>query len=266
MYGVRIPRRRPHWSERVLFDAGEWELTVREAIFSLAIAGAMTAAGFFVASAIDKSVRDGQLRYRQAAELLSDSEFEHAMRTDVGDAFASGRFETLDPVSYEGIGGKYLDITADYQHYTMHTRVVHYTTGSGKTRQHHTRIEHYWTWDTTKVDRRSAKRVRWCGQEFPKGKFSYSRVGSASRTLSKGSHDRIVFSLRPVEFDASAFSAFAGGTVSDGTELRPGVSTASLRADLVEDHSVGWFWAGWAFLTCLAVFGFVYLDNRWLED
>ena len=46
---------------KVLVSAGEWRLTVREAAFSVFIAGAMAFAGFFVAGAIDKSVKDGDM-------------------------------------------------------------------------------------------------------------------------------------------------------------------------------------------------------------
>lgn len=252
----------------VLFRSWEYgfSVTLREVVFSAFIVGLMTFFGFLIASGVEKSVRDGQLRYRQAAELMSDAEVEHAMRTDVGDAFASGRFETIDPVSYEHLPGRHLSISADYQHYTMHTRVVHYTTGSGKTRQTHTRIEHYWTWDTRRVDRRSAKRVKWCGSEFPKGKFDYSKVRRGGRIHSLGPHDRIVFTTLPAEFEATAFSEFRGGTVSDGTVLRPGTAPAGLRESMTESHAFGWFWAGWIVLTLVAVGAFLYIDNEWLED
>ena len=250
---------------KVLVCAGEWRLTVREAAFSVFIAGAMAFAGFFVAGAIDKSVKDDQLKYRQAPELASDAEFEHAMRTDVGNAFASGKFETLDPVSYDNLPGKHLAVFADYQHYTRHTRVVHYTTGSGKNLRHHTRLEHYWTWDTVRTDSRKASRVRYCGSEFGREKFRYGHVGSGSHTHRIDSDDRIVFTTKPASFSATVFSEFRDSTLKTGTELIPGTTPAKLREELTASHAVGLFWAAWALLTGLVVFGFVYAENEWLE-
>jgi len=257
---------RPRPSGKVLFAVGEWEVTVREAVFSVFIAGVMTFFGFLVSNYVEKAVHDSRLRYLQAAELASDEEFGHALRTDVGPAFCEGEFRTLDPVSYEGLAGEHLAVRADWQHYTMHTRVVHYTTGSGKNVRHHTRTEHYWTWDTRRVDRRDAKEVEFCGVRFPKGKFSYSSVRPGSSVRRLDSDDRIVFAYWPKEFRAAAFSEFSGGTVSDGTELRPGATAPSLRAEYAESRAVAAFWCGWAWLTVAAVALFAYFDNRWLED
>lgn len=180
---------------KVLIDFGDFELTLREAIFGVAIAGVLYMLGFFCAGLIEKNVHDEQLKYRQAAQIQVQSEFAHAMKTDVGLAFVQGHFRTLDPVQYDNLPGKHLMIHACYQKYQMHTRIVHYTTGTGKNLRHHTRTEHYWTWDTYKTDTKHAKQVEFCGSKFDQAAFAYGGIYGRGHTANIGYHHRIVSPL-----------------------------------------------------------------------
>lgn len=249
-----------------LYGYHQTEITFREVVFSALIIGLMTFIGFLISGYIEKTVSDKQLKYRQAVELTSDEEFSHAMRTDVGNAFAEGKFETIEPVSYEHLKGSYLSIHVRYQHYTHHTRVVTYTVKVGKSTRVRTRIEHYWTWDTVRTDSRSAKKVIYCGNEFPKDKFNYGCVRKGSYIHRVDSDDRMVFEYYPEKFTASVFSNFGNNTISDGTALHEDMSVAKLREYLTTSHAVGLFWMCWIFFMILAVIGFVSIENDWLED
>ena len=74
-----------------------------------------------------------------------------------------------------------------------------------------------------------------------------------------------MFTTKPASFSATVFSEFGDSTLKTGTELIPGTTPAKLREELTTSHAVGLFWAARALLTGLAVFGFVYAENEWLE-
>lgn len=242
-------------------------VTLREAVFSVTIASVFVLVGFMISTRIGHWVNQKNLRYRQAAIVLTNDGFSLAMRTDVGDAFVEGAFRTVDPVSHPKLDGRWLDIVADHQVYTRHTRTVTYTTTDSKGRvQTHTRVEHYWTWDTERVERLSAKRVSYSGAEFPYGKFDYSCVGRKFKTVDTGWHRRIEFSFRPASFRASAFATLANGTLTGGTTLHDGVSAEELRESMTRSYAVAVFWFFWILLTAGAVIGFVALENEWMED
>ena len=85
-------------------------------------------------------------KYNTALQIDNNSEmFSYGMRTDIGNAFVHGDLKAVDTVTYPEIGGAYMYVEKIKEKYTMHTRTVTYTTGSGKTRQTHTRTETYWT-------------------------------------------------------------------------------------------------------------------------
>jgi hypothetical protein len=242
-------------------------VTLREAIFSVTIASVLFLAGFLISTRIEHGVNQRNLRYRQAAKIATEDGFLIGARTDIGYAFVEGEFKAVDTVSHEKLGGQWLWIMADHQRYTRHTRTVTYTTTDGKGHVHtHTRVEHYWTWDTFKVEKSHSKKVSYMGVEFPYGKFDYSWVGNKYKTVDTGLNTRIEFTSMPAKFRASAFTKLEKGTVSDGTGLRPGVHIEKLYESCTKSYAVVVFWVLWILLMAAAVVGFVVLDNRWIED
>ena len=246
---------------------GNARVTLREAIFSVAIASALFCIGFLIATQIEHSVNRRNLQYRQAARIADTNEFALAMSTDIGNAFVEGGFRAIDTVAHAKLGGEWLSICADYQKYTMHTRVVTYTVPNGRggvsTR---TRTEHYWTWDTYRTERLSSKRVEYMGCEFPFGKFDYSGVGRNYKTVDEGWHKRIKFTAIAPAFQAAAYTQLAGGTVADGTPLHDDTTIERLYESYTSSIAVAAFWCVWALVIIAAVVGFVILDNRWIED
>ena len=170
----------------VLFDGIDFEITLREVLFSLLIIGISSFIGFLVHSWIDKKVESSNLQYRQAVAIESQDEFRHAMDTDVGHAFVRGKVEAVTPVTNKLVKGKYLSIHVKHQKYQMHTRVVTYTTYDSKGRPHtHHRTETYWSWDTVGTSTTNSPKVVFCGSEFPYGKFHYN-CGREEETIVGG--------------------------------------------------------------------------------
>lgn len=243
------------------------EITVREVIFSVTIASVLFLIGFLASSAIEHNVNQRNLEYRQAAQIANTNEFALALKTDVGNAFVEGDFFAVDVVRHPKLRGEWASIRADHQKYTRHTRTVHYTVRDSEGRSHtRTRTEHYWTWDTYKVNSWRSKTVNFCGMDFAFDKFEYPWRCKYRTIVSDGWHRRIVFDCIPAQFHASAYTKLAGGTISNKTALNRDVPIPALYENYTRSCAVTIFWWIWGILMVAAVIAFVAIDNRWLED
>lgn len=248
----------------VLFDNGRVEITLREVLFSVLIAGLMALAGFFIAGSIESHVVESTLKYRQAAQISSTNEFVHAMRTDAGYAFVEGEFKTVSPVKSPYIEGDWLRIREATQHWTMHVR--HYTTSDGKGHVcHHTRVYH--SWDTVSVENFHTGSVEFCGAKFKYDKFDYSLVPDSVREIHRlGPTDRIVVTCAAPSFKASIFAKLANKTVGEQPTIYMDTTIDKLYEDLTTSYAVAVFWTVWVLLAVALVSAFCILDNYWLND
>ena len=222
--------------------------------------------GLCISSYVEKCAADRVLKYRQPAQITVPSQFKHAMDTDVGWAFVEGKFRTLDPVSYEHLDGKHFMIHADYQKYTRHTRIEHYTTGSGEHKHHHTRVVHYWTWDTYDTKKVRAKEVEFCGNKFSSYDFKYWHVPRDSKIYDNGYHKRIVFTYWPTTYDATICTELKEGKVKDWPQLHYQRKIPQVYEDMTTTHDTMYFWILYGIISLFLLAGFVYAENEWLED
>lgn len=248
----------------VLLDFYDWDITLREVVFSVLIVGIMGFLGFLIAQGIEKREYDDTLKYRQAPAIESEDGFRHAIKTDIGYAFAHGLFNAKDTVKYEHVDGEHLYIHISHQEYRMHTQ--HYTTRDSKGRTHH-HVRHYWSWDTISTDSMHSKQVAFCGVTFPYGKFDYGHVPE-DRTIYKPhgwSHKREIIRTMPIEFSATIFANLKGNDISNGTTLMM-IGIEEYRTRLCDSCGVAIFWSIWVFVTVGLVLLFYHIDNTWLED
>lgn len=136
-------------------------------IISISISAVMLIIGLFIAGKITDMQNDRNAEYQKAVHIEDSELFQHGMDTNIGNAFVYGDLRAVDAVTFDEIGGKYLYVEKIKEEYTMHTRVVTYTTGSGKTMQTHTRTETYWTWDVIGSEEKESKEVKFCNVVFP---------------------------------------------------------------------------------------------------
>lgn len=129
----------------------DFEITKREVLASIAIIAMLLIVGLGISDKISDKIADKNEKYNKAIKIESKELFDYGMRTDVGNAFVYGELKAVDPVTYPEINGEYMYVEKVKERYTMHTRTVTYTTGSGKNRMTHTRTEHYWTWDKSQT-------------------------------------------------------------------------------------------------------------------
>lgn len=246
-----------------IFEGLDWELTLRELLFSVLIAGVMFTIGFFIAGHIENSALASTLKYRQAAQISTTNEFMHALKTDIGLAFVEGKFMTIDPVSDSATDGKWLSIEKVKQHYTRHTQV--YTTYDHKGRPHvHTR--HYYSWDPVDSKFTHASVVNFCGKNFPYKTFNYCASKGTEDVVKIDSNNRYVFYKKYPVFDASIVAKLMHGSIPNGTLLNAGKSIEDLYEENTTNYNVVIFWIVWALFSLFVLAGFYYIDNDWLED
>lgn len=252
----------------VLFDGIDWEITLREVLFSLLILGIFSFLGFLVYSWIDKTVDDSTLKYRQAVAIESPEEFRHAMNTDVGHAFVRGKLEAVTPVTSKLVDGEYLSIHVKHQKYQMHTRVVTYTTYDSKGRPHtHYRTETYWSWDTKWTSTTNSPKVVFCGSEFPYDKFNYNCARTEKTIVGGGlfKSERDVVYITKDGFTGTMFGDLRNGSFEGKASLvRKGIE--EYREN---ETKCAWpyvlFWLVWVIMTVGAIVLFYIIDNEWLE-
>lgn len=250
---------------KVIYSGYGWDLTVRELLFSIAIVLVMLTVGFFLSEKIASANDEANQEYYQAMKINADAElFQYGMRTNVGNAFVSGTLEAVGPVSYPDIDGEYAYAEKIKEKYTEHTKVVDdYDEDGNKVGSH---IETYWEWD--EVDRESihCESIKFLGVEFPYGTIGFPGSYYID-TVNGGYHIRYKYYGCDTSYDGTIYAKLASGTIN-GAKFINGRNT-----DEAVDYMVGsgtaslvLFWFVWIVLSGGAVYGFCYLDNRWLED
>ena len=243
----------------VLYSDGDFEITKREAIFSVTIVIVMICIGIFISNIIKSSVDDENDAYYSAVMINDASVFEYAMQTNYGNAFVHGDMSANDPVSYSGVKGTYISESWIEEEYTRHVRVVH----TGKT----TSTQVYHTWDQVDEGSKHCERVTFCGSEFPYRKFDFGE-GSEITTVYKTSKLRYTYYGISDKSSGSIFAKLSGGTIPDGTKYYAGYSNDDLIKNLVEAGTVSIviFWIIWIIFTGFLIFLFYSVKNKWLED
>ena len=240
-------------------------ITKREVIVSIAIIALMLIFGFMIHGAINESLMLKYQKYNTALQIVEDAEmFKYAMKTDIGYSFVYGDLKSIDTVTYPEIGGEYAYVQKVKEKYTRHTRTVTYTvTVNGKS-QTRTRTETYWTWDRIGSESKHCEKITFLDQEFNYGMIELPSA-EYIKTIKESSHIRYKYHGTQTECKGTLFSDLRGGTINDSTFYHNRDITSTI--DYLESGGeLIWFWIGWTVLTGGLVAGFVYIDNRWLED
>lgn len=241
----------------------DFKITKREILVSISIIAVMLLIGVLISSKISEHQEDKNAIYNKAVKIESQDMFEYGMKTNVGNAFVYGDLEAIDTVTYPEIGGEYMSIKKVKERYTRHTRTVTKTrTVNGKT-QTYTETEIYWTWDA--VDRWSehCDKVTFLGIEFDYGQI-YKPSEHHIDTQKESSHIRYVYYGSDTKYTGTIFTNLRDKTIND-TTFYNGTNIEETVEDLESGIGTIIFWIFWILLTCGCVFGFYYIDNRWLE-
>lgn len=241
-------------------DFGDFEITKREILASISIIAVMILIGILISSKISEYQMDKNEKYNKAVKIESQEMFQYGMDTNVGNAFIYGDLKAVDTVTYPEIGGEYMYVEKVKERYTRHTRQVRHS--NGKTTWYTT--ETYWTWDRVGSEDIKCKQISFCDIVFPSNKIEMPGTDYID-TIKESSHVRYKYYGVRTKYTGTIFTDLRDKTISDNSNFYNN-STIDETIEYLES-SVGTviFWIFWVILIGLAVFGFYYLDNRWLD-
>ena len=248
------------------------EITKREIIASIAIIAVSMTIGSVLHGKITDLQNDMNAEYRKAVHITDPVLFRYGMETNVGDAFVCGELRAVDTVAFEGIDGEYLYIKCVEEWYERHEREVKVRDDNGK---EHKKTEVYYEWDTKDEEIRHAEAIRFCGVDLPYGKIHLPSAryidtiyGDEEYSIWSGEYVRtrsVYYGVEPGH-TGTLYARLSDGTITDSSMFFDGYTIDQALEECTSDTGGMAFWAGWIALTGLCVYGFCYLDNRWLED
>ena len=246
------------------FDFGDFEITKREILASISIIAVMILIGVLISSKISEHQMDKNEIYNKAVKIESTDLFQYGMDTNVGNAFVYGDLVTVDTVTYPEIDGEYMYVEKVKEKYTKHTRTVtKYKTVNGK-RKSYTTTETYWTWDRVGSEDKKCNEVTFCGITFNVNKFDIPSSHHID-TIKESSHIRYKYYGVGTEFTRTIFTDLRDKTITDNTNFYNGMNIEETVEYLQSGGCEIIFWIFWILLICACVFGFYYIDNKWLE-
>ena len=241
------------------------KITKREVLFSIVIICFMLIIGIVIAGNINDAVMEKQQEYITALQINNDKElFEYGMRTNVGNAFVYGELKAIDTVTFDEIGGEYSYVEKVKERYTRHTRTVTKTrTVNGKT-QTYTDTEVYWTWDKVDSWDKHSDKITFLDVEFDYGMINFP-ITDYICTIKESSKIRYKYYGDPTYSIGTIYTHLNDGTISE-SYMYHGSTIEEALESATTSLAVSIFWICWIALTGGVVYGFYYIDNRWLED
>lgn len=240
------------------------EITKREVLASVSIIAVMVLIGVLISNKISEYQMDKNEGYNKAVKIESTDLFQYGMETNVGNAFVYGNLEAVDTVTYPEIGGEYIYVEKIEERYIMHTRpVAHTRIVNGKSQTYYT-TETYWTWDRVGSEDKKCNEVAFCEVEFNINKIQLPDSEYVD-TVKESSHIRYKYYGVGTKYTGTIFTDLRDNTISDNSSFYKDMDIEETVGYLESGIEVIAFWIFWALLICGCVFGFYYLDNKWLE-
>ena len=243
---------------------GDFVITKREVLVSVSIIAILLMIGVWISGGITEARLDADEMYNKAVKIDTADLFEYGMRTNIGNAFVYGDLKAVDTVTFPEIGGEYMYVRKITERYTRHTRTVTKTrTVNGKT-QTYTTTEVYWSWDEIDRESHTCDEVTFLGVVFDSEKFDIPSENYIGR-IKESSRIRYEYYGTGTEHVGTIFTDLRDDTITDGTNF---------YEDMTIDETVEWlkaidwtvgFWIIWIIVIGGCVYGFFYIDNRWLE-
>lgn len=246
------------------FDFGNFEITKREILASISIIAIMLLIGVLIAGRISDYELDQNEKYNKAIKINTQELFEYGMRTNVGNAFVYGDLKAVDTVTYPELDNSYMYVEKIKERYTKHTRqVAHTRTVNGKSQTYYT-TETYWTWDRVSSEEQICKEISFLGHIFTSDKIDFPGTEYID-TIKESSHVRYKYYGVGLEFTGTIFTELKDGTILNNTPFYENKSIEETVERLESGSMLVIFWIFWIILIGFCVYGFYYLDNRWLD-
>ena len=249
----------------------EFKVTKREIMITIAITFILIGLGFLISSSIKNAIYESNEKYLKALKVDNDEGmFQYALKTNIGYVMSYGTISGVNGVSYEGIEGNYFYIKKVKEKYTQHTRQVAHTRtvsdGKGGTRtETYYTTETYYEWDYAGSEDKHVDSFKYLGVEFAYNTIRFSN-DSYIKTIKESSTIRYKYYAIPLTFKGTLFTYIKDNIITDN-EFSVGLSLEeTLKRKTDVSGAVVGFWLIWILLIGLLDFGYVYMDNRYLED
>lgn len=243
---------------------GDFVITKREILVSISIIAVLLMIGVWISGGITEAKLDADEVYNKAVKIDTVDLFEYGMRTNVGNAFVYGDLKAVDTVTFPEIGGEYMYVKKITERYTKHTRTVTKTkTVNGETKTY-TEKEDYWTWDEIDRESHTCNEITFLGVTFDSNKIDIPSESYIGR-IKESSKIRYEYYGTGTEHVGTIFADLRDGTIADGTNF---YNDKTIDETVERLKAVDWtigFWILWIFVIGGCVYGFYYIDNRWLE-
>lgn len=242
------------------------EITKREIIVSIAIISVMLVVGFFISGNITDYQNDKNAEYQKAVKIEDPEMFQYGMDTNIGNAFIYGDLAAVDPVSFDEIGGEYLYVEKVEEHYNRHTRTVTKTKRDSKGKTHtYTETEVYYSWDYYDSWIKHSKKVKFC--DVP---FDYEKIDIPSseyiNTIEESADVRFAYYGIPAKHVGTIYTQLLDNTISDNTIFYKDCTIEEVLDIYITNGDNISFWIIWIILIGICIYGFYYMENKWLDD
>ena len=242
---------------------GDMEITKREVLFSIIIVAVMFIFGLMIHGKITNHLMDEYQKYNTALQIENNSNlFQYGMKTNIGNAFIYGELKAVDTVTYPEIGGKYMYVEKVKERYTKHTE-VYYTTDRKGHKHRHTRT--YWSWDRVDSENIKCKEISFCEIKFQSNQIEFPNSEYVT-TIKESSHIRYKYYGVNSKHKGTIFTYLENHNITGTAKFYENLSINETISYLESGYELIAFWSAWVVLTATIVFGFYYIDNRWLED
>ena len=237
------------------------KITKREILASITIVAVMLIIGFIIGDKIYTAEMNANSRYDVAIHIEDKELFQYGMNTSVGDAFVYGELKAVDTVSYPELDNEYMYVEKVKEKYTRHTRTVTRKRSDGS---RYTETEVYWTWDRVWSEDKKCKEISFCDIVFSSNKIQIPSSDYID-TIEESSHIRYKYYGTSTKFTGTIFSVLKDNTISDNTNFYENRTIEETVEYLQINIWIIVFWIFWICATGGIVYGFFYLENRWLE-
>lgn len=248
-------------------DFGDFTITIREILVSIAIVFVLIGLGFLISSSITNGINESNEIYYKALKIDNNIEmFKYAIKTNIGYTLAQGIVKAIDGVSIEDIDGKYFRIRKVKEKYTKHTRRVAHTRKVGKRTETYYTTEEYWTWDYVGQEEFKTEKFEYLGVQFKYGTIKFNNE-QYKETIKVSLDIRYKYYVIPYEFKGCLFTKIQDNTITENQFNYDNTIENIIEQKQKENkNAVIIFWIFWIILILGIVFAFVYLDNTYLED
>lgn len=248
-------------------DFGDFTITKREILVSIAITFILIGIGFLISSTIQNAIYEKNEKYYKALKIENNEEqFKYGIKTNTGNTLAQGKVQAINGVSINDIEGNYFKIKKVKEKYTKHTRqVAHTKTVGNKTETYYT-TEEYWTWDYAGEEEWHTDKFDFLGVNFDYGTIKFNNE-SYKDIKQIDYYTRYKYYTIPFEFEGTLFTYINNNTINENEFYLQNTinNIINNKQGEAEAWNIG-FWIIWIIFIIVIDFGYMYLDNNYLED